>query len=62
MSCNMSRRGLPLDDLLSNMPRDPVGPPADSNDDSNGVSPLPRTCDNIQPRSDLISRTGSRYA
>jgi hypothetical protein len=32
---------------------------ADSNDDSNGASqPLPRTHDNIQPRSGLISRTG----
>jgi hypothetical protein len=32
---------------------------ADSNDDSNGASqPLPRTHDSIQPRLDLISRTG----
>jgi hypothetical protein len=39
------------------MPRDPVDPAADSNDDSNGTSqPLSRTHDNIQPRLDLISR------
>ena len=41
------------------MPRDPVGPAADSNDDSYDASQsLPRTHDNIQPRLDLISRTG----
>jgi len=38
------------------MPRDPVDPAADSNGTS---QPLSRTHDNIQPRLDLISRTGT---
>ena len=55
----MNRRGLPPDDLLSNIPRDLVSPRADSNDDSNDASQsLSQTHDSIQPRWDLISRTG----